>query len=126
MTSIDGHRRAAPGSGRPALVVVDDNESTRRIVANSLRRRFRSDYEVVVPESTEAARSDLERLHRAGADAALIMANEHLTTGTGTDFLATTRGIYPTARRLVLADFGDNWVMPSNSACVHPGRGRPL
>ena len=113
MTSIDGDGRATPGSGRPVLVVVDDHESTRRIVANSLRRRFGSDYEVVEPESTEAARFELERLHGAGADAALIMANEHLTTGTGTDFLATTRDIYPTARRLVLADFGDNWVMPS-------------
>ena len=113
MTTIDGERRATLGGGRPALVVVDDHESTRRIVADSLRRRFGSDYEVVEPEGTEAARSELRRLHRAGADAALIVANEHLTTGTGTDFLATTRDIHPTARRLVLADFGDNWVMPS-------------
>jgi thioredoxin reductase (NADPH) len=113
MTSSDSDRRAAPGSGRPVLVVVDDHESTRMIVANSLRRRFGADYEVVQSDSTEAARSELERLRVAGAEAALIMANEHLTTGTGTDFLATTRGIHPTARRLVLADFGDNWVMES-------------
>ena len=112
MTSIDDDRRAA-GSGRPVLVVVDDHESTRRIVAKSLRRRFGPDYDVVVPEGTEDARSELQRLHGAGADAALIVANEHLRSGSGTEFLASTRDIYPTARRLVLADFGDNWVMPS-------------
>ncbi len=113
MTSINGDNRATAGRGRPVLVVVDDQESTRGFAANSLRRRFGSDYEVVVPGGTEAARSELGRLRGAGADAALIVANEHLTTGTGTDFLATTRDIYPTARRLVLADFGDNSVMPS-------------
>lgn len=113
MTSISDDRRATSSGGRPVLVVVDDHETTRRIVANSLRRRFGSDYEVVVLEGTAAAGSELERLHGDGVDAALIVANEHLTNGTGTDFLATTRGTYPTARRLVLADFGDNWVMPS-------------
>ena len=113
MTWINDDRRATSSGGRPVLVVVDDHETTRRIVANSLRRRFGSDYEVVVLEGTAAAGSELERLHGDGIDAALIVANEHLTNGTGTDFLATTRGAYPTARRLVLADFGDNWVMPS-------------
>ena len=112
MTSIDGDTRATPGIGRPILVVADDNESTRRNMANSLRRRFGSDYEVVEPDGSEAARGELERLHRAGADIALILANEHLAAGTGTDFLAATRSTHPTARRLVLADFGDNWVMP--------------
>lgn len=112
MTSMNGDTPPIAGTGRPALVVVDDNEPTRRNTARSLRRRFGSDYDVVEPESAEAAHGELARMHRAGADAALILANEHLAAGTGTDFLAATRSTFPTARRLVLADFGDNWVMP--------------
>ena len=113
MTSVNCDSPATPGGARPALVVVDDDESTRRIMANSLRRRFGQDYEVIEPDGATAAPSELDRLHREGADVALIAANEHLSTGTGTEFLASTRNVYPTARRLVLADFGDNWVMPS-------------
>ena len=55
----------------------------------------------------------LNELRKAEADVALIMANEYLDGDPGTVFLAATRGVYPTARRLVLGGFGDNWVMPS-------------
>ena len=82
-------------------------------MANALRRQFGSDYRVVESDDPNAALNELEHLRSAGAEAALIMANQHLASDTGTDFLAKTREAYPTARRLVLADFGDNWVMPA-------------
>ncbi len=113
MPSVNSDSPSTQGGARPVLVVVDDDESTRRTMAGSLRRRFGPDYEVIDPDGATAARSELERLHRDGADVAVIAANEHLSAGTGTEFLAGTRSLYPTARRLVLADFGDNWVMPS-------------
>jgi len=97
----------------PVLVVVDDQEATRNTVANALRRRFSPDYDIVDAASAAEARRELERLHSASAEAALIAANERLASGAGTSFLATTRDIYPTARRLVLAEFADNWVMQS-------------
>src|SRR5688572_8802964 len=98
--------------GRPALVVVDDQESSRTVVSNSLRRRFGSDYEVVVAIPREV-RAKLDAMRAAGADVALIVANQYLESDPGTALLATTRDVYPTARRLVLGEFGDNWVMPS-------------
>jgi thioredoxin reductase (NADPH) len=112
MTSMDA-KQAVSGGIHPVLMVVDDHDSSRSVVANALRRRFGSDYEVVASESPQDAKAEIERLHSAGAVAALIVANEHMTAGTGTEFLASTRDIYPTARRLVVADFGDNWVMQS-------------
>ncbi len=98
----------------PAMIVVDDHESSRTVVANSLRRRFGSDYEVVVA-SPQEAHAKLEAMRAAGADVALIVANQYLEGDPGTTLLASTRDVYPTARRLVLGDFGDNWVMPAIS-----------
>ncbi|TME12266.1 MAG: FAD-binding protein [Chloroflexi bacterium] len=110
MTPVNGE--GGPGAGHPALVVVDDDDSTRTRVANGLRRRFGLDYEVVECDP-QGAHARLAGMRDARTDVALIVANAHLKAGAGTDFLATTRDVYPTARRLVLADFGDNWIMPS-------------
>jgi thioredoxin reductase (NADPH) len=98
--------------GRPTLVVLDDRETSRTVVSNSLRRRFGSDYDVVTANAAEA-HAKLEEMRAAGADVALIVANQYLDADPGTTLLATTRDVYPTARRLVLGEFGDNWVMPS-------------
>jgi thioredoxin reductase (NADPH) len=98
----------------PALVVVDDNDQTRTVAAAALRRRFEKDYRVIEARSPEAARAELDRLHDAGADVAVIAANVKLLGG-GTTFLGQTRDSFPTARRLVLSMIGDNWVLPAIS-----------
>ena len=113
-----------PATRGPAMIVVDDHESSRTVVSNSLRRRFGSDYEVVVV-SPQEAHAKLEAMRAAGADVALIIANQYLEADPGTALLATTRDVYPTARRLVLGAFGDNWVMPAISrASTPPSSGR--
>ena len=63
--------------GRPGMVVVDDHESSRILVSSALRRRFGSDYEVVVASPHEA-HTKLEAMRAAGADVALIVANQYL------------------------------------------------
>src|SRR4051812_42529446 len=112
MSSVNPAGQTPPPDGRPTLVVVDDHDTSSATVSSSLRRRFGSDY-VVVETQPQVAHAELERMRAVGTDVALIVANEYLASTTGTDFLATTRDVYPTARRLVLGDFGDNWVMPS-------------
>src|SRR5262249_5535781 len=102
----------ADGVGRTALVVVDDDAATRTRIVALLRRRFGNDYEVVDCEPGSAPET-LAGARKTGTDVALIVANAHLANGSGMDFLATTRDDHPVARRLVLAEFGDNWVMPS-------------
>src|SRR5262245_38750021 len=114
MTAMADRGKPEIRSGaRASIVVADTDEGTRTVVANALRRRFGIDYEVVESETADSALERLEGMRRAGAETALIVANEHLSSGSGTDFLAATREVFPAARRLVLATFGDNWSMPS-------------
>ncbi len=114
MTSTDSTTKSAPTERRPALVVVDDQDSTREVAAAALRRRFERDYQVIEASTPQAARTELDRLHDAGVDVAVIAANVKLA-GQGTTFLGHTRDIFPRARRLVLSMLGDNWVLPAIS-----------
>jgi thioredoxin reductase (NADPH) len=93
--------------------VVDDRAQTRHIVTNALRRRYGRDYQVVEASSLDEARSELDRLHEAGEDVAIVAASVH--TGGVTDLLAQVRDRFPTARRLILSMLGDNWVLPAIS-----------
>jgi thioredoxin reductase (NADPH) len=117
MTSTDPASRPRPAvtssaGTKPALVVVDDQDATRTTIAAALERRYGMDYEVVVARSAPTGRAELDRLHEAGVDVAVIAANAHLV-GDCTTFLAGTRDGFPRARRVVLAELGDNWVLPS-------------
>ena len=121
MTSSRPPAHPDPGN-RPVLFVVDDNDTTCKVVAGALHRRFDKDYVVIEASSSEAARDQLERLHAAGIDVAVITASVKLGDdgssegeGQGTDFLAQTRDDFPAARRLVLSPLGDNWVLPTIS-----------
>jgi thioredoxin reductase (NADPH) len=95
----------SPPDSRPVILAVDDHaESLGRIVAN-LDRRYRADYDVIGEIGPKAALARLEALRDAGADVALIAASQDMTAETGTAFLAKTRPLYPTARRLAMANF---------------------
>src|SRR5262245_53065121 len=103
----------ADPSTRPALVVVDDLDSSREVVAGGLRRRYGQDYRVVEAKTPEAARDELDQLRMAGAAVAIVLANIQLDGAT--EFLAQARNVIPTARRMVLSPIGDNWVLPAIS-----------
>jgi thioredoxin reductase (NADPH) len=103
----------ADSSIRPTLVVVDDRDSSREVVATALRRRYGQDYQVAKARTPEAAREELDKLRAAGAAVAIVLANIQLDGAT--EFLAQTRNVFPTARRLVLSAIGDNWVLPAIS-----------
>jgi len=105
---------------KPALVVVDDQDVTRTTIAGALTRRYGMDYDVVEARSARTGRAELDRLHNARVDVAVIAANAHLI-GDCTTFLAGTRDAFPRARRLVLAMLGDNWVLPSIARAVALG-----
>ena len=78
MPSSDVNDQTFATRDRPKLVVVDDHESSRRVVSNSIRRRFGLDY-AVVEVSPGEVHAKLEDLHAAGADVALIVANQYLS-----------------------------------------------
>ena len=109
----------ADASTRPALVVVDDRDASREVLASALRRRYGRDYEVVEGRTPEEAHEGLHRLRVAGADVAIVAANIQLDGAT--EFLATARNHYPTARRLILSPIGDNWVLREISRAAARG-----
>ena len=64
-----------PDSPTPAaLVVVDDQDAVREIVTAALRRRFGNDYEVFEANSAAAGANELQRLHGAGNQVAIIIS----------------------------------------------------
>jgi thioredoxin reductase (NADPH) len=114
MTSTQSTSQFIRTVDRPVLMIVDDTDDTRAVVARALSGRYEKHYQIVEADSPEAARKELNRLKDAGAEVAIIAANVQLKRDC-TAFLGETRDIYPTARRLVLSALGDNWVLPAIS-----------
>ena len=81
-------------STKPAIVVVDDDDATCTTIVGALERRYGMDYDVVEARSAEAGRAELDRLHHAGAEVAIIAANAHLNDDF-TTFFAGTRDAFP-------------------------------
>jgi thioredoxin reductase (NADPH) len=104
---------AVSAANRPVMVVVADGAGTRNLEAASLRRRYGADYRVLAVPNPEAAFATLTRLREAAVDVALIVAGQRMLDETGTAFMARSRGLYPTARRLLTTAWADLSVMQS-------------
>src|SRR5215212_2541933 len=76
---------------RPAVVVVDDDTATE----DELRKRYGADYDVVAG------------LPRIGAPVAVVLAQLWLPEMTGAALLARIQELHPTAKRALLASWGD-------------------
>ncbi len=84
----------------PVLVVVDDDTATE----NELRKRYGADYDVVAYRSVAEALSALPHI---GAPVAVVLAQLWLPEMTGGELLAGIRELHPTAKRALLASWGD-------------------
>lgn len=89
-------------AGKPLIVAAGDVREDARRVERQLRTRYRADYRVVCPASAAAGLAALRRFAAAGEPAAPVLADQRLGGG-GAEFLARVRGLYPTAKRLLLA-----------------------
>jgi thioredoxin reductase (NADPH) len=85
---------------RPALLVVDDDTATE----NELRKRYGADYDVLAYRSVAEA---LAELPRVGAPVAVVLAQLWLPEMTGGELLARIQQLHPTAKRALLASWGD-------------------
>jgi thioredoxin reductase len=92
---------------RPAIVIVSDDPDTFRIVADEVRKRYGTDYQVVTSTNHSAATEDLERLRQSDVPVALILATQGGGEERGISFLAHARSLHPTARRVVVIVWGD-------------------
>jgi thioredoxin reductase (NADPH) len=91
----------------PAFVVVDDDAETLGALAEALRLRFGTHYEVLAETSAERGLALLDRLRDSGEPVALIIADQWMPELTGVDFLVRAHVMHPAARRALLVDYFD-------------------
>jgi thioredoxin reductase (NADPH) len=90
---------------KPAIVVVDDDDRSRSVLARELRGRYDADYSIVVEDSVDDALRRLQGLASTDCDVALILADHQMG---GARLLAAARGIHPHAKRGLLLEWGEN------------------
>jgi thioredoxin reductase (NADPH) len=93
---------------RPVFLLVSGDESRRDGLGRDLRRRFGADYRVAAVDSAAAAGRLLCELAAAGAEVALVIADEHLAGEPAVDLLARAHELHRGAKRILLIDRG-NW-----------------
>jgi thioredoxin reductase (NADPH) len=86
----------------PVLLVVDDDESTRRPVVEALARRFGADYRVLTAATARDGLDTLEQLAHDGAEVALVVADRGMSEMDGIAFLGRAHGLHPGAGRALL------------------------
>ncbi|MGH2751291.1 MAG: FAD-dependent oxidoreductase [Actinomycetota bacterium] len=91
----------------PAIVVVSRDPRNFSIVDDEIRKRYGPDYRVVTCESHEHAIESLRALGTERVPVALILATYGLQEPDGIAFLAGTRSLHPTAKRVVVIAWGD-------------------
>jgi len=93
---------------RPIFMLVGDDGPRREALHRDLSRRYEADYEVVSVDSAAAALARLAALAAAGAEVALLIADEHLAGMPAVGFLARAHEQHRLAKRVLLIDRG-NW-----------------
>ena len=92
---------------KTVLLVVDDDAASLGLVESELSRRYGDDYDVVSHASARSAVEDLHRLKDDGRSVAVLLADLWMPSMTGIDFLAAAHAVFPTAKRVLLIDWGD-------------------
>lgn len=105
------------GVTRPVLLVVDDDESSRREIERELRDRYDRSYRVVCIGSAPEAEAELARFAEAGEEVALVLAGNRLGGAPGSEFLAGVRRRHPHAQRGLLIDY-ENWGEASTGEAI--------
>lgn len=90
----------------PALVVVDNDDSSLSDVERELSDRYARHYQVVCMRSPEDALRRLEELAAEGVDVPLVLTSQELTGMTGSELLDEVRHTHPHARRALMIEWG--------------------
>ena len=98
---------AEAGSGRTAILTVDDDPSVSRAVARDLRRRYGEAYHIIRADSGEQALEALREMKLRGDQVALVLADQRMPNMNGVEFLEQAMDVYPSARRVLLTAYAD-------------------
>jgi len=89
----------------PVLLVVDEDESSLRLLERELDDRYGRSYRVVSAQSPELALTELRALAEVGEEVALVIAAQWMRAMAGSELLEKVRGIYPQAQRALLIEW---------------------
>jgi thioredoxin reductase (NADPH) len=100
-----GHRVTV--MAKPVLVIVDDEDASRRELARELESRYSTHYRIVASLSPELALARLREFRAEGVAVPLVLADQWMPRMTGAEFLAQVKDVLPTARRGLLFSWFD-------------------
>jgi thioredoxin reductase (NADPH) len=93
----------------PVLLLVHDPRA-RDCVEAELRKRYAADYQVITTGSVQESLGVLGRLRDDQRQVSLVLADQRLPEGTGTELLARVRQLHPAARRVLLITWADQTI----------------
>jgi len=91
---------------KPMLLVVDDRERERGVVAGALDDRYGPDYHVVPVSSTAEAVGVLEDQAAESRTVAIVFAWEGLVDGDPVDLLVAANAVHPGVKRVLVIGQG--------------------
>src|ERR671910_1567685 len=96
-----------PDASKPVIFAVDAGAESFPRIEYGLRRRYGDEYRVICETSAMWGMKRLKDLKAAGAEVALILADQWMPDISGAEFLARAGRLFPTAKRAVLVEWGD-------------------
>lgn len=107
---------------RPVILAVDDDPDVLDLIGEELSKRYGHDYRVVTARAASTALAELESLRESGHSLALVLADQWLPDGTGTELLTQACGLHPHAKRVLLISWGE-WSVDATSRPLRRGIG---
>ena len=109
----------------PVILAIDDDPDAIALIGSELEDRYGRSYQVLTARAVSTALGLLTKLHAAGERVALVLTDQWLPDGTGSELLGQVRELFPHSRRLLLIDWGD-WTVDATAQPLRRGIGLGL
>jgi thioredoxin reductase (NADPH) len=92
---------------RPVILIVDDDPHVLAAVGRDLRSHLREHYAILTAASGQEALETVRELKSRGDELAMIISDQRMPGMRGHELLASSRELYPLARRVLLTAYSD-------------------
>jgi thioredoxin reductase (NADPH) len=92
---------------QPIIFSVDDDPGVLRAIARDLKINYYKQYRIFSTSSAKEALASLLELKNRGETVALFISDQRMPEMEGVDFLTSTIGYYPDAKRILLTAYSD-------------------